>query len=147
MSLKVQIWCVGTEGLTSPAFYTHRTRTSTVFVKKRIKLRSVACQLLKKKVQVSSTHHSFCVCVNFIRGWRDLQFEVDSERQIFRETFHVNFIYSQSFFQKPTERKSPKKYFSYLNGWWLTGIRTQSFEYNKPTHYILDHGDFIIIVN
>ena len=31
------------------------------------------------------------LCVNFIREWRDLQFKVDSERQIFCETFHDNF--------------------------------------------------------
>ena len=36
------------------------------------------------------------VCVNFIRERRDLQFNVDSERQIY---------------EKSVERKSPKKYF------------------------------------
>ena len=34
---------------------------------------------------------SFSLCVNFIHKWRDLQFKVDSERQIFWETFHDNF--------------------------------------------------------
>ena len=29
-------------------FYTHRTQTSTIFIKKSIKMHSVACQLLKK---------------------------------------------------------------------------------------------------
>ena len=33
---------------------------------------------------------------------------------IFWETFHGNSIYSQSFCQKYSERKSPKKYFSYF---------------------------------
>ena len=56
-------------------------------------------------------HATYVVCVNFIHKWRDLQFKVDSERQIW-ETFHGNFIYSQSFCQKSAERKSPKKYFS-----------------------------------
>ena len=60
--------------------------------------------------QVSLT--TYVVCINFIHKWRDLQFKVDSERQIFWEIFHVNFIYSQSFCQKSAERKSPKKYFS-----------------------------------
>ena len=40
--------------------------------------------------------------------------KVNSERQIFGETFHGNFIYSQSFSQKSAERKSPKKYFLYV---------------------------------
>ena len=50
-----------------------------------------------------------CVCVNYIYKWRDLQFKVDFERQIFWETFNGNFIYSQSFCQKSAERKLPKK--------------------------------------
>ena len=33
---------------TSSAFYTHRTQTSTMFVKKSIKTHSVACQLSVK---------------------------------------------------------------------------------------------------
>ena len=60
----------------------------------------------------SNTTH--IVCVNFMREWRDLQFNVDSELQIFEKLFHGNFIYSQSFCQKSAERKLPKKYFSYL---------------------------------
>ena len=85
------------------------------------------------------------MCVNFIRERRDLQFNVDSERQIFWGTFSWQFYYSQSFCQKSAERKSPKKYFFFFlyfifDDW--PGIRTQAFVSNKPTHYILDHGDF-----
>ena len=29
------------------------------------------------------SHTTYVVCINFIRKWRDLQFKVDSERQIF----------------------------------------------------------------
>ena len=44
------------------------------------------------------SHTTYVVCVNLIHKWRDLQFKVHSERQIFlRETFHGNFIYSQEF--------------------------------------------------
>ena len=39
------------------------------------------------------SHITYVVCVNFIHKWRDLQFKVDFERQIFWETFHGNFIY------------------------------------------------------
>ena len=63
------------------------------------------------------SHITYVVCVNFIHKWRDLLFKADSERQIFWifwETFHGNFIYSQSFYQKSAERKSPKKYYSYF---------------------------------
>ena len=43
--------------------------------------------------------------VNFIYEWRDLPFKVDSERQIFWETFHGIFVYSHSFYQKSAESK------------------------------------------
>ena len=47
------------------------------------------------------SHTTYVKCVNFIHKWRDLQFKVDSERQIFWETFHGNFIYYQrKFFLK-----------------------------------------------
>ena len=38
------------------------------------------------------SHTTYVLCVNFIHMWRDLQFKVDSERQIFGEIFHGNFI-------------------------------------------------------
>ena len=58
---------------------------------------------------------AYVVCVNFIHKFRDLQFEVDSERKIFFKTLCMAiFLYSQSFCQKSGERKSPEKYFSYF---------------------------------
>ena len=60
------------------------------------------------------SYTTYVVCVKLIHKWRDLLFKADSERQIFWETFHGNFIYSQSFCQKSAERKSPKKYFLYF---------------------------------
>ena len=83
-----------------------------------------------------ASHTTHVVCVNFIREWLDLQFNVDSGRQIFEKLSHGRFIYFQSFSQKSAERKS---YFIF-DDWF--GIRTQAFASNKPTHYILDHGDF-----
>ena len=40
------------------------------------------------------SHTTYVVCVNFIHKWRDLQFKVDSERQIFEKHFTVIFLYS-----------------------------------------------------
>ena len=37
------------------------------------------------------SHTTYVVCVNFIHKWRNLQLKVDSEQQIFWETFHVQF--------------------------------------------------------
>ena len=91
------------------------------------------------------SHTTYVVCANFIHKWRDLQFKVDSERQIFWETFHGNIIYSQSFCQKSAKRKSRKKYFSYfvlMSGAWDSN---PGFSSNKPLHYLLDHGDLNIL--
>ena len=60
------------------------------------------------------SHTTYVVCVNFIYKWRDLQFKVDSELQIFWETCNDNFIYTQSSCKKSAERKSIKKYFLYF---------------------------------
>ena len=60
------------------------------------------------------SHTTYVVCVIFIHKWRELQFKVDSKRQIFWKIFHINFFYTQKFWQKSGDRKSPKKYFSYF---------------------------------
>ena len=60
------------------------------------------------------SHTTYVVCVNFTHNWQDLQSKVDSKRQISWESFHGNFIYSQSYCQKSAERKSPNEYFSYF---------------------------------
>ena len=90
------------------------------------------------------SHTTYVVCINFIHKWRDLQFKIDSKRQIFCETFHGKFIYSPSFCQKSAERKSPKKYFSYFVLMSGLGLNPR-FSSNKPTHYLLEHGDFMYI--
>ena len=62
-----------------------------------------------------ASHTTHVVCFNFIRQWHDLQFKIDSERQISEKLFHGRFIYSQSFCQKSSERKWPKEiFFSYF---------------------------------
>ena len=63
------------------------------------------------------SHTTYVVCVNFVHRWRELQFKVGSEPQIFWESFNCNFIYSQRFCQKSDDRKSPKKYFLYFDVW------------------------------
>ena len=58
-----------------------------------------------------ASHTTDVVFFNFIREWRDLQFNVDSERHIFQKLFHIKLIYCQSLCQKSAEKKSPNKYF------------------------------------
>ena len=67
------------------------------------------------------SHIAYGVCVNFMREWRDLQFNV---------------VYSQSFWEKSAEKKSPKKYFFFQIWFWcLIWDKTPGFMSNKLTHY------------
>ena len=50
------------------------------------------------------SHTTYVVCVNFIHKWRDLQFKVDSERQIFWETLPWRqFFLSESCWEETVE--------------------------------------------
>ena len=62
--------------------------------------------------------------------------------RFFEKLFMAIFIYSQSFCQKSAEKKAPKKYFSYFVLMSGLGLEPWLFISNKPTHYLLDHGDF-----
>ena len=78
------------------------------------------------------------VWVNFIREWRDLQFNVDSKQQIFEKLFHgrFRFICSQSFCQKSAERKSQKIYFFLLRFDAWSRIRTRALRVaSQHTNY------------
>ena len=55
---------------------------------------------------LASTHTIYVVYVNFIREWRDLQFNVDSELQIFEKLFHEAWILLSSSLESIRE-KSP----------------------------------------
>ena len=83
-----------------------------------------------------------CVCINFIDKWRDLQFKVDSKRQIFLRNFSWQFCFdSQSICQESAESKSQKIFFFLLfhfNAWpW---IRTQALR-------LILHYNEVIIIN
>ena len=71
--------------------------------------------------------------VIFYTDWRGPQFNIDSEQQIFWETLHGNFIYSQSFYQKSAEGKSPKEYFLYFI--LMSGLGLESWLYVKYWKY------------
>ena len=50
-------------GRTSSTFYTYRTRTTTMFVKKSVKMHSVAYQLSVKQVFVATFWNFFCISI------------------------------------------------------------------------------------
>ena len=69
----------------------------------------------------------------FIHEWRDLQFKVDSERQIFYEM--AIYLLLRAF-----TRNRRRNTFRILF-WCLAWGSNPGFVFIKPTHYLLDHGD------
>ena len=88
------------------------------------------------------SHTTYVVCVNFIYRWRDLQFKVDSERQIFWETFHSN-LFTLRVFARNLLRGNRRRNIFRISFWRLAWNTNPVFSSYKPTHYLLDHGDFI----
>ena len=77
-----------------------------------------------------------CVLILYINGGT-YGLKSTPNDKFFEKLFMAIFIYSQSFCQKSAERKSPKKYLA-----WESNL---GFSSNKPTHYLLDYGDFGLI--
>ena len=76
------------------------------------------------------SHTTYVVCVNFIHTWRDLQFKVDSSRQIFWETFIAWNL----------QRGNCRRNTFCILFWCLAWGANRGFSSNKLTHYLLDHG-------
>ena len=92
------------------------------------------------------SHTTYVVCVNFIHKWRDLQFKVDSERQIFWETFYGNFLFTLRVFARNLLRGNRRRNTFRILFWCLAWDSNPGFSSNKPTHYLLDHGDVMMLV-
>ena len=90
------------------------------------------------------SHTTYVVCINFIHKWRDLQFKVDSERQIW-ETFHCNFILHSEFLPEFCWEEIAEEIVFVSRFWCLAWDSNPGFSSNKPTHYLLDHGDFYFL--
>ena len=68
-----------------------------------LRVKSWLLQLLSQDYNLAA-HTTYVAFVNFIHEWRGLQFNVDTERQIFEKIFMLIFIFSQSICQKSAER-------------------------------------------
>ena len=80
------------------------------------------------------SHTTYVVCVNFIHKWRDLQFIVDSERQIVWETFHSNFYFILRVFARNLLRGNRRRNTFRTSFWCLA--------WDSNPGYLLDHGYF-----
>ena len=91
------------------------------------------------------SYTTYVGCVNFIHKWRDLQFKVNSERQIFSETFHGNSIFTLRVFARNLLRGKRWRNTFRISFWCLARDSNPGFLSNKPTHFLLDHGNFYYI--
>ena len=93
---------------------------------------------------MSTSHTTSFVCVNFINKWLDLQFKVDSEQQIFWEIFHGSFYFILRVFATYLLGGNRQQNTFRILFWSLAWDSNLGFSSNKPTHYLLDHGDHCV---
>ena len=91
------------------------------------------------------SHTTYVVCVNFVHTWRDLQFKVDSERQIFFEKLFMAILFTLRVFARNLLRGNRRRNIFRISFWCLAWDSNPGLSSNKPTHYLLDHGDFMLI--
>ena len=89
------------------------------------------------------SHTTYVVCVNFRQKWRDLQFKVDSERQLFWETFAWQFLVTFRVFARNLLRGNRRRNTFRISFRCLAWDSNPGFSSNKPIHYLLEHGDNI----
>ena len=92
-----------------------------------------------------ASHATYVVCFNFIHEWQDLQFNVDSEQQIFEKLFMAILFTFPEFLPEICWKEIAEKNTFRISFWCLAWSSNPVFLSNKPTHYLLDHGDFILI--
>ena len=82
------------------------------------------------------SHTTYVVCGNFIHKWR-LKSTPNDE---FLEKLFMTILFTLRVFARNLLR-FPKKYFR-ISFWCLAWDSNPGFSSNKPTHYLLDHGNF-----
>ena len=99
------------------------------------------CPLLCLSQDYGRTSYTIhVVCVNFIHEWCQLQFEVDSECQIFFEKFFVAILFGLTEFlpeicwKKVIAEEILVFIFSF---WYLTWSLNRGLTSKKTTHYLL----------
>ena len=91
------------------------------------------------------SHTTYVVCVNCIYRWRDLHFKVGSEQQIFEKLF-MAILFNLRAFARNLLREYRRRNTFCILFWYLAWDSNSGFLSNKPTHYLLDHGDQKLVI-
>ena len=81
-----------------------------------------------------------CVLILYISR---CQFKVDSKWQIFLRNFSLQFLFTLIVFARNLLRGNSRRNTFRISFWCLVWDANPGFSSNKPTYYLLDHGDFI----
>ena len=82
------------------------------------------------------SHTTHLLCIHFIHEWRDLQFNVDSKRQIFEKFSWQVYSTLRVFARNMLRGNSRRNIFSFhISFCCLTWDKS-----NKPTYYLLDYS-------
>ena len=82
------------------------------------------------------SHTTYVVCVNFIHKWRDQQFNVDSERQIFLSNFSWHLI-THRVFAINLLRGNPRRNTFHILFWCLAWCSNPGFSSNTIARILL----------
>ena len=85
-------------------------------------------------------HITYFMRVNFKYDWRNLQFKIDFDRQIFEKLLNGNFIYSYGFWPEICWEELAEEIFLHILFYWRCLSFNRDLMYNKPAHYSLPYG-------
>ena len=91
------------------------------------------------------SHTTSVVDINFIHNWWDLQFNVESKRQIF-EKFYMAVLITLKNFPENLLRGNRRKNTFCILFWCLAWGMNSDFTSRSRQHYLLDCGDFYLII-
>ena len=87
------------------------------------------------------SHTTYVVCFNFLHKWRDPQFKVDSERQIFLRHISWQILFTHKAFARNLLRGNRQRNLLFVFCFDVWPGSNPGFSSNKPTHFLLDYGD------
>ena len=94
------------------------------------------------------SHTTYVVCVNFRHKWRDLQFKVDSELQIFFfEKLFMAILFTLRVFARNLLGGNRRRNTFRILFWCLAWGSNPGFSSNMPTHYLLVVLHYIYIMS
>ena len=88
------------------------------------------------------SHTTYVVCVNFIHKCRGTYSLKSTPNDRFLEKLFMAILFTLRVFARNLLRGNRRRNTFLISFWCLAWGSNPGFSSNKPTHYLLDHGDF-----